>query len=341
MKELLKKLCLEFGPSGFEDGVKAIISAKLKELSTPECEIIEDNLGGIYFHIPKKGAPRLMVNAHMDEIALMVTGATDSGALRFERVGGIDPIILLSKRVISENGVNGVISSKPIHLLDKEERKKKPSVDKMLINIGAKTKEEALTACPVGTYFAFESDFVEMGNKIKAKALDDRHGCTEMLSAIEMLSKNGFKSKYDLFFAFTTREEISYSGAYCATEIIRPDYAIVIESKAVLDLPGVSDSESVASLGKGALISYADRGAIMNRELTEALVECCKENEIKYQINRAVSGGNDSATIQKSALGARVALVSAPSRYIHSPSSVVDMDDLTAIRDLIFNFVKE
>ena len=341
MKELLNEMCLAFGPSGFEDSVKAIIKARLEKIATPECEIIEDNLGGIYFHIPKKNAPRLMINAHMDEIALMVTGALDNGALHFERVGGIDPIVLSSKRVISENGIKGVISSKPIHLLDKDERKRAPAVDKMLIDIGARDKKEALDACPIGTYFAFDSDFVEMGKKIKAKALDDRHGCTEMLSAIEMLSQDGFKSKYDLFFAFTTREEVSYSGAHCATEIIRPDYAIVIESKAVLDLPGVDEDKSVASLGEGALISYADRSAIMDRALTDAIIDTCEKNGIKYQINRAVSGGNDSATIQRCALGTRVALVSAPSRYIHSASSVVDMDDLVAIRDLIFNFVKE
>lgn len=341
MKELLKELCLAFGPSGYEDSVKAIIKARLEKVATPACEIIEDNLGGIYFHIPKNGAPRLMINAHMDEIALMVTGATDNGELRFERVGGIDPLVLSSKRVISENGIRGVISSKPIHLLDKEERSKKPTVDKMQIDIGASSKKEVLDACPIGTYFAFDSDFVEMGKKIKAKALDDRHGCAEMLSAIEALAKNGFKVKYDLFFAFTTREEVSYSGANCATEIIRPDYAVVIESKAVLDLPGVDSDKSVATLGDGALISYADRGAIMNRALTDSLIDTCEKNGIKYQINRAVSGGNDSATIQRGALGTRVALVSAPSRYIHSSSSVVDMDDLMAIRDLIFNFVKE
>lgn len=341
MKNLLKELCLAFGPSGYEYDVKAIIKARLEAIASSECEIIEDNLGGIYFHIPKKNAPRLMINAHMDEIALMVTGATDSGELRFERVGGIDPIVLLSKRVVSENGIKGVISSKPIHLLDKEERKKSPRVDKMQIDVGARDKKEALDACPIGTYFAFDSDFVEMGKKIKAKALDDRHGCAEMLSAIEKLALDGFKVKYDLYFAFTTREEVSYSGANCATEIIRPDYAIVIESKAVLDLPGVDEDKGVATLGDGALISYADRGAIMDRGLTESIIDTCVKNSIKYQINRSVSGGNDSATIQRGALGTRVALVSAPSRYIHSPSSVVDFDDLVAIRDLIFSFVKE
>ncbi len=341
MKQLLKKLCLEIGPSGLEDNVKSQIRAELEKNMTDGSEIIEDNLGGIYFHIPRQSAPRLMLCAHTDEIGFMVTGAIEGGALRFERVGGIDPLVLSSKRVISENGVKGVIASKPIHLLDADERKKKPSVDKMYINIGARDKKEALSLCPVGTYFTFDSDFVEMGDKIKAKALDDRHGCAEMLSVIKMLCENGDSPKYDLYFAFTTREEVGYSGANCATEIIRPDYAIVIESKAVLDLPNVSEDESVASLGQGALISYADRGAIMDRALTDSIIRVCEDNGIKYQINRAVSGGNDSATIQRGALGARVALISAPSRYIHSSSSVVDFNDLEAIRDLIFNFVKE
>lgn len=342
MREILKKLCLELGPSGYEDRVKAIIKAELEKNKIAGAEIIEDNLGGIYLHIPRANAPRLMLCAHMDEVGFMVTGALDGGALRFERVGGIDPLSLSSKRVISENGIRGVIASKPIHLLDADERKKKPTVDKMYINIGAKSEKEALLVCPIGTYFTFDSDFVEMGEgKIKAKALDDRHGCAEMLSVIKKMHDSGAKSKYDLYFAFTTREEVGYSGANCATEIIRPDYAIVIESKAVLDLPNVSEDKSVASLGDGALISYADLGAIMDRGLTDAIIQVCEQNEIKYQINRAVSGGNDSATIQRGARGARVALVSAPSRYIHSASSVVDFSDLEAIRDALYSFVKE
>lgn len=342
MKKLLKKLCLAFGPSGLENRVRLIIEDELSR-STPEgAEIIYDNIGGIYLHIKNEGAPRLMINAHMDEVGFMVTSVTDRGTVKFGCVGGINPLTLSAKRVIFENGTRGAIMSKPIHLLSREERNVRTEVDDMYVDIGATSKENALEYVNVGDYFTFDSDFVEMGGgAVKAKALDDRHGCCIMLRVIKALCEDGKKSPYDLYFAFTTREEIGLSGAWCASEIVKPDYAIVIESKAVLNLPGIDDDRCVGVMGEGALISYADGGAIMDRYLTDKLISICQKNEIKYQISRAVSGGNDSANIQVGARGAKVALISAPSRYIHSPSSVVSLDDLEQIYKAIYAFVTD
>lgn len=340
MKKLLKKLCLAFGPTGLEHRVESLIEGEILKSMPGDAEIIRDNLGGIYLHIKNEGAPKLMLNAHMDEVGFMVTTVAENGQIKFGSVGGINPLILGAKRVIFENGVRGVILSKPIHLLSHEEREKCPKISDMLVDIGARSKEEALSLVSIGDYFTFDSDFVEMGgSQIKAKALDDRHGCCAMLSTIASLAKNKARSKYDLYFAFTTREEIGFSSAGCATEIIKPDYAIVIESKAVLDLPEISEDRCVGRLGDGALISYADGGAIMDRALTDELISVCKENNIKYQINRAVSGGNDSAPIQIGAHGTRVALISAPSRYIHSGACVVDYCDLEEICKALYAFV--
>ena len=160
-----------------------------------------------------------------------------------------------------------------------------------------------------------------------------------MLEIIRKMANEGKKSPYDLYFAFTTREEVSFSGAFCATEIIKPDYAVVIESKAVLDLPNVSEDKSVGTLGDGGLISYADGACIMDRGLVDSLIQICEQNTIKYQINRSVSGGNDASTIQRSADGTKVALISAPSRYIHSSSSVVSVSDMESIMKTLFAFV--
>lgn len=340
MRETLKRLCLAFGPSGYEDEVRKIVESEIRGALPSDPELIFDPLGGIYLHIKNEGKPRLMINAHLDEVGFMVTGISERGELKFERVGGIDPISLSAKRVISERGVHGVITSKPIHLLDGDQRKKCPRVSEMYIDIGASTKTEALSLTDIGEYFTFDSDFMELGtDKVKARALDDRHGCTIMLEIIKRLSKKNKKSPYDLYFAFTTREEIGLSGAGCATELIRPDYAIVIESKAVLDLPHISEDKSVGTLGGGGLISYADGGCIMDRELTDALISVCEENNIKYQINRAVSGGNDTSQIQRSAFGTRVALISAPSRYIHSASSVISIHDMECITNALYAFV--
>lgn len=332
MKKLLKELCLAFGPSGLECKVREIIERELRASLSDNAEIFYDALGGIYYHIKNEGAPRLMLSAHLDEVGFMVTEISDTGMLKFGNVGGINPLTLLSKRVVSEKGVRGFITSKPIHLQNADERKARVEIADMRINIGASNKQEALSLVDIGEYFTFDSEFCELGdNLIKAKAIDDRHGCTALLSVIKELSKNGASSEYDLYFAFTCREEIGMSGAWCATELIKPDFAVVVESKAVYDLPSASDDECVAKLGDGALISYADNGAIMDRGLTEKITDLCEKNDIKYQISRAVSGGNDTSAIQRGARGTRVALISAPSRYIHSSANVIDYTDFECI----------
>ena len=148
--------------------------------------------------------------------------------------------------------------------------------------------------------------------------------------------KNGvIVPKYDTYFAFTTREEIGYSGAFPASAQIQPDYAIIIESKAVADILGVEDDTRVSILGEGVIISYADRGTIYDREFISHIKKVADENEVKNQVNLFISGGNDSANIQKSACGAKVSTLSCASRYIHSQSDVIHMDDFFAAYETV------
>ena len=126
MKELLKSLSLAFGPSGCEERVRDIIKNYLDENMPKDAELFEDRNGGVFVHIKKEGAPKLMVCAHMDEVGFMVTHIEENGLLRFGCVGGIDPVVLTAKRVVSEGGVLGSIITKPVHLLGEGEKDKKP-----------------------------------------------------------------------------------------------------------------------------------------------------------------------------------------------------------------------
>ena len=332
MRELLKELSLAFGPSGCEDEVRAIIKENLKNNMPKGSRLFEDNSGGVFLHIENEGKPKLMICAHMDEVGFMVTGIEDNGLLHFGCVGGIDPIVLTSKRVVSESGHKGSIIAKPVHLLSQGERDKRPKVSDMLIDIGTDSREESEKITFVGEYFTFDSDYVEYGEGlVKCKALDDRLGCAIMLKTIKDICDGEIGSQYDLCFAFTCREEVGYSGAFAATEIYKPDFAVVIESKAVADVFGVSEQKKVCVLGDGAIVSFADLGTIYDRDFTRHIMGLCEKNDIKYQVHRVVSGGNDSRHIQAGAAGARVGLLSAASRYIHSPADVVHYSDLDAI----------
>lgn len=333
MLNLLKKLSLEFGPTGYENPVREMIISELQPYSS-HFEAYIDKLGAYIVRFKNEGAPKLMISAHMDEVGMMVTDICEDGRLRFGTVGGIVPLVLLSKRVISENGVRGAITSKPIHLQTSKERKEFPLIKDLYIDIGADTKAEAESLCQKGDLFTFISDFVEFGEDnslIKCKALDDRLGCAIMCQVIKDLCNEGIKPDIDLYFAFTCREEVGYSGAFCASEQIHPDYAFIIESTAVGDAYSSNSESTVASLGEGGAISFADRGTIYDRAFTEKLINICKSNEISYQMKKYVSGGNDSSHIQRSGFGVKVAVMSAPSRYIHSASCVIHKNDFESI----------
>ncbi len=331
MMDLLKRLSLAFGPTSYEKEVREIIKNELSPYASL-FEAYEDRAGAYIVHIPSEDKPKLMVSAHMDEVGFMVTELCDNGRVRFGNVGGIDPLVMASKRVISENGILGAIISKPIHLQSSEERGKVTKALDMYIDIGCDTKEEAEGLIQLGDLFAFVSEFKEFGDGfIKGKALDDRLGCAIMCQAIKEICKGGYALNYDTYFAFTTREEVGYSGAFLASEQIKPDYGFVIESTAVGDIYGAPSEKLVAKLGKGGAISFADKGTIYDKEFTNHIIELCEKNKIDYQIKQYVSGGNDSGNIQRSAAGAKVAVMSAPSRYIHSASNVIHKNDFESI----------
>ncbi len=331
MKELLKNLSQCFGPSGYEDGVRDLIREYVSRDMPKDTEVFEDRIGNLYVHFKKTDKPVLMINAHMDEVGFMVTGITESGYLKFGCIGGMNPLVIGGKRLISERGVRGVTLTKPIHQMSDEEKKKPVPVSEMAIDIGARSYEDARKHADIGDFFVFDSEYVEYGEGyIKCKALDDRHGCAIMCKMIDAV-KSGLDIEYDLWFAFTRREEISYSCARCATERIRPDLALVIESKAVQDIYGVPDEKKVCILGDGAIISFMDNATVYDRELVRHLIDICKEKGIKYQMNKYISGGNDASNIQKSIGGVKVGLISAPSRYIHSQANVVKYSDLESM----------
>ena len=340
LHELLKSFSLEFGIAGYE---KPIRDAIIKELSPyqDKFESYVDKLGAYIVHMPKEDKPRLMVSAHMDEVGFMITEICDNGRLRFDNVGGIDPIVMSSKRVISETGIKGAIISKPIHLQSADERKTVTKASDMYIDIGCDTREEAESLIQLGDLFTFISDYVEFGDGfIKGKALDDRLGCAIMCRAIMEICEKDLDLDYDLYFAFTSREEIGYSGAFVATEQIKPDYAFIVESTAVGDIHGAPDEKIVSKLSEGGALSFADKGTIYDKSFVNHIISLCKENGIKYQIKKYVSGGNDAANIQKTAGGTKVAVMSCPSRYIHSQSNVIHKNDFESIYQTLLCLIK-
>ena len=325
---MLKELCLLNGTSGDEGAVRNYIINEIKDY----CEYSVDALGSVIAF--KKGRKRpnkkVSFNAHMDEVGFIVTGITDEGYLRFATVGGIDRRVCIDRVVTVGSGVKGVIADKAYHLLSDEERKKCPAVDKLLIDIGASSKEEAEKAVSLGDFVYFDSDYYEFGNGfIKSKALDDRIGCMLMIELIKT------ELEYDTYFCFNVQEEVGLRGSKCTSFSVQSDVAIILESTTAADLDGVSGADRVCVLGDGLVISFMDKRTIYDKELFSLGMSLAKKNGIPVQTKTAVAGGNDAGAIQSSGKGSRVMAVSVPSRYIHSASSVVKKSDIENTRKLI------
>lgn len=339
---LLERLCSLFGPSGCEGEV----ADEIERLARPLCDsLCRDRMGNVLCLI-KTGDPsadgrrRVMLSAHMDEVGLMITEICDDGLLRFDTVGGINEAVLEGRKVIlgdEVNRVRGVIASKAIHHKKKAERDQVIPISKMYIDIGAAGGEEAKKWLEVGSFGVFDSEFYRFGAQgayVKGRALDDRMGCAALLRTMEALKADPPKGDLDLYFCFTTREEIGGGGARVAAAKIRPHLSIVLESTAVGDLPDTEAARRVAFLGKGVALSLMDRMTIYDRPMLDFGQQIAAREGIPTQIKQYVSGGNDSGVIHQSGTGVRPMTLSVPTRYLHSASCVVCLEDYFSLGDL-------
>ncbi|MFO7917130.1 MAG: M42 family metallopeptidase [Anaerolineae bacterium] len=324
---LLEALSNARGVSGKEDQVRDLI---LQEIQDHIDEHRVDALGNLLCikrarHLSDKWPRKVMIAAHMDEIGLIITGINKNGTLRFDKVGGIDDRVLLSKQVlVGEDAVPGVIGYRPIHLIPRDERDKAIEADKLAVDIGATDEESAKELVSVGDYVSFRTSFASLDEKlrtVKGKAFDDRTGCAVL---IELL-----KEMYDveIHAAFTTQEEVGLRGARVASYSIDPDVAFVLEGTICDDLPKKKDTTPVTELGKGPAITFMDRSFVADRRLVQLLVKTAEQMDIPYQFKRAIAGGTDAGAIHLAREGVPAVTVSVPSRYIHAPVSLLSLSD--------------
>ena len=325
MFTVLKELCELNGTSGREDKIREYIISRLGDIP-----YTVDALGSVIVELKgkKRAKNKVMIAAHMDEVGFIATYICDDGLIKFDTVGGILPAVMSGRKVTFENGTEGVIGSKPVHLSRDSEKNTLLTEDKLFIDIGAKNKEQALQYVLPGDTAVFRGDYCEMGEKIISKALDDRTGCAIMLKMIE----EGVM--YDTVFAFTVQEESGLKGAGCVTNRVLPDYSIVLEATTASDIAGVSADSRVCVQGEGAVLSFMDNSTIYDKDVFRTALKLAEEKGIKAQVKTAVAGGNDSGIIHKSGYGVRCAAISAPCRYIHSASNVLAKDDIEACYSL-------
>lgn len=329
MIQLIQKLCAIDGVSGDEQAVAAAIIDQIKDF----CEYHISPLGDViaFKKGEKRPRNRVLLDAHMDEVGFIVTYITEEGFLRFTTVGGIDNRVIQGKPVVvGPNRVYGILSSKPIHLIERDKRDDPIKAENLLIDIGCKSKEEAQNLVSVGDRIAFDSPFVRFGDGfIKSKALDDRAGCAILIQMIQS------PLEYDTYFSFTTREEVGGMGAQTAVYTVKPDIAVAVETTTAADIGGVSPEKRVCFLGKGPVVSFMDKGTIYDKRLYQLALDTAAEHQIKAQPKLGVFGGNNAGSMHQVIGGVRPVGISMPCRYLHTPSCVLKEEDITATHALL------
>lgn len=316
MKQLLKQLTEAFGPSGYEDEVRKLVRAEVEPLAD---EVRVDALGNLIARKKPakvtKDTKKIMVAAHMDEIGLIASHVDENGFVRFAPIGGVFGKYVHGGRVRFLNGVQGVVG------YDRPEKvHEAPPMNKIYIDVGATSKKD----CPVkvGDVAAFDRPFTEMGDRLVAKSMDDRVGVLVAIEALRALKS----SPHDVYFVFTAQEEVGSRGAGTSAYGIDPDLGIAVDVTSAADTPDAFKMEM--ALGKGPCVKFKDSGSIADPRVVQWMIRTAEKSNIPYQREVLLFGGTDADAIQRVRAGVPSGCISIPTRYVHSPSEMVDYTDV-------------
>lgn len=322
MNELLKNLTEAVGVSSNEKEVRLLIRDLIANY-VDEWHV--DALGNLLALKKGTGASplRVLVDAHMDEVGLMITDIDSNGTLKFEGVGGFNDRTLLGKVVqVGPKKITGVIGARPVHLLEANQRNSVVKMDAMRIDIGAKNKDAASGKVKVGEFAAFVTEYEELGVTAVGKAFDDRAGCAAL---VELLRARPYP--FDLYASFSVQEEVGLRGAEVAAYGINPDVALVLECTPAYDLPNENDVSPNVALGKGPSIYVMDRVTIQDPRLVGHITRTAVANGIPFQIRQPGGGGTNTAVIQRTRGGIPAATIAVPGRHAHTPTMIINLED--------------
>lgn len=332
--ELQQKLVAAALPSGFEHNVAKVIMDIVKPLCD---EVTTDALGNVIAH--KKGpGKKIMIPAHMDTIGFMATYIDEKGFVRVSSIGGVSATNAIGTPIRFENGVEGLVyvEGKAEHA---SAARNALSINSLFIDIGAKSREEAEKLVKLGDVAVYNTvPKLINGNHIVSPYCDDLICCVAVIQAMEQLK--GKKCDNDLYFVFSTQEEVGLRGAITAAYHIDPDMGIALDVTGTGDIPEVS-VPMVVSVGAGPTIKIKDASLICNPQVVEHLRKAAKKAKIAYQNEILLAGGTDSAAMQKTRGGVVSGCISIPCRYIHSPVEMVAVSDVENAAKLLVAAVSE
>jgi tetrahedral aminopeptidase len=329
--QLLETLSQTFGPPGFEDEVRALIRLAVTPLAD---RVEEDPAGNLTAWRDGKSDRVVMLDAHTDEVGLIVSHVDERGFIRFAPLGGWDGRLFPGSRVTlagKEGPVSAAVGFAPPHITPPDKRDKAVPVDDLFLDAGCSNVQQAeeLGIRP-GTPGVLDGPYTKLSDSlVLSKAFDDRAGC---VAAIEVLQRlQGQELPFALAVNFASGEELGLRGARVAGRRIAPDVALVLEATTAGDFPGVPGHLCPCRTGQGVALTVADRTMVTSPRMLRFLQETARENQIPCQLKQPMFGGTNAGEIHLAAGGVLTGVLAVPCRYLHSPSSILDLNDLDSM----------
>ena len=325
---LLQKLCEASGVPGAEEPVKAVFRESVKDLVD---EIREDALGNLLLHKRGEG-PRVLLDAHLDEVAFLVAGF-EGPFLRVLPLGGMEPQTVYGQRLIvwGKRPLSALVATRPPHL---GEEKKTPAIEEMLLDVGL-AAEQVKKLVSVGDPVTFPPFFEETEKAVLAKALDDRVGLFLMVEALKKASP-----KVDLYLSATVQEEVGLRGAYALAQEVEAEAVLILEGTLASDLPGTPAHLRLAACGKGPELRLTDARFVADRNFTLGLAELAQKQGVPHQLVVKNKGGTNASAFQVAGGPVRTAALSIPVRYLHGPVNLAFKSDIGAALELLVAFLE-
>jgi len=337
-KPFLEKLSNAFGPPGYETEPRMILIEELQDYAD---EVRTDKLGNVFFyHKGDEKAPVIMLAAHTDEVAVLITDIDDNGFLRFHPWGIVDNVLPGQRMMLKgkKGTLQGILGTKPPHVLSDAERKAAIPADELFIDIGADNKEMAeAKGAYIGMTGVFDVQFKDLGDGyLWGKAFDDRVGCYVMAEVFKWAKDK----PYNIVAVGTVQEEVGLRGSKTAAWQVDPDYGLALENTFAMDMPGVAANKQSAGLHKGPVVTIADRSVIAHPKVLGSIMEAAAAENIPYQYKKIPSGGTDAGSIHLTKAGIPSGTIANPCRYIHGPCGITTEEDIENTVALVKAFVK-
>ncbi len=356
--KLLEKLALTPGVPGREHRVRELILSEIEGLFD---QVETDALGNIIATLKPKASrsgkkktsrakkpTRIMLAAHMDQIGFLVSFIDDKGYLRVSPVGGFDTRNLFARLVTvipdvrdPKQDLLGVMNpgGKPVHIASPEERTKVPKINEFVIDLGLPA-EEVKEKVKIGDVVTLKAPFEKVGQAVTSQCMDNRIACWVAIEAMRKLKKAG-GSAAEVVCVFTVQEEVGLRGAMISGFKVQPDIGIAIDTTLCVDTPGVGPDQRTTEFGGGAGLTVKDSSAITDLGLLEDFEQVAIKKKIKHQRSILGAGGTDAGAMQRAGAGCRTFTLSCPTRYIHTVTETVHVDDMNACRDLLAAYLAQ